>query len=149
MKYKILIFIYLICVTSFSESVECELKWAALNEGLSPQLLGALCWVESNHNPYVTNFDDNGAHSHGICQIKLATARSVGFMDNPMNLYYVRINARYAAKYLKFQLDRYGGKWIYAVAAYNAGHLYRNKKGTIVNINYVNKVFSNLKEICK
>lgn len=104
-------------------------------------LLSALCWVESNHKPSAVNPDDGGSPSVGVCQIKPTTARSLGFRGNREALMQPKYNVKYAAKYLKQQINRYNGDLRQGVAAYNAGKCRFNPHGQIMNRQYVDKVF--------
>lgn len=104
--------------------------------GVDPKVLISICKVESDLNVTATNFNDGGSHSHGLCQIKLSTARMVGFTGDVKLLYQPEINAIYASKYLKYQLDRYSGDYLKAVSAYNAGTY------TTKNKSYVKKVMN-------
>lgn len=113
---------------------------------LPPGLLSAVCYVESNHKITAINHKD-GKHpaattSYGICQIKKETAASVGFKGTAKKLQDPITNMYWAAKFLKFQLKRYGGDPRKAVAAYNAGAYRVNQKGLIKNRKYVGKVFT-------
>jgi soluble lytic murein transglycosylase-like protein len=118
------------------------LSTSGSNAGLPQGLLSALCFVESSHRPAAINLDDNGSASIGLCQIKLETARLVGFKGTESDLQnQPKLNAMYAAKYLKKQLNRYHGNVPKAVAAYNAGTYYQKKNGMAANQYYVNKVF--------
>lgn len=107
---------------------------------LPPGLISALCYVESNHHvsAYVDN--DRGSPSHGVCQLKYATARFVGFRGTTEQLRNPKTNIKYAAKYLHYQLVRYHGDSVKAIAAYNAGTYHVNKRGLIKNRIYVGKV---------
>lgn len=126
-------------------TVKALIKRQALAVGVPPQLLIAICSVESGLNPYVTNFHDGGRHSHGLCQVQTRTARWLGCARNAEQLYKPAINAKCAAEYLRYQLKRYKGYEPYAVAAYNTGTLKRTKTGRIVNQDYVDKVYKRLK----
>jgi soluble lytic murein transglycosylase-like protein len=92
---------------------------AAKATGIPGVLLLAICTHESKLNNVVVQ-DDNGSPSYGVCQIKEETAKMVGFTDSE-DLMQPKTNAKYAALYLKKQLDRYDGNWCKATAAYNAG----------------------------
>lgn len=108
---------------------------------LPPGLLEAVCWVESRHMVGAINQHDNGSPSLGVCQVKLETAKMLGFAgDKQALLQDPAVNAYYAAKYLRKQLDRYDGDAEQAVAAYNAGSCRFNAQGQIKNRRYVGKV---------
>ncbi len=104
-------------------------------------LLSSICWVESHHNAAAVNHHDGGSASQGACQVKLATARRLGFTGTAKQLMEVPNNTYYAAKYLRFQLDRYGDT-MQAVAAYNSGSYNSDGKGYPRNQKYVHKVFA-------
>lgn len=108
--------------------------------GLPEGLLSAVCWVESSHRPMAINLEDGVGPSLGICQIKFATARLMGFMGTPTQLMNPKVNAHYAGKYLAWQMDRYDYDVTKAVAAYNSGTHLVNSKGQTKNQSYVNKV---------
>ncbi len=105
-------------------------------------LLYAFCTVESNCRAKAINKDDAIAskrlegvveHSHGLFQIKLATARGLGFKGKIRDLMNPAVNTYYAAKLIRELSDRYG-TMNRVISAYNAGHPIRS------NIKYVNKV---------
>lgn len=107
--------------------------------GLPDGVLKAVCFVESSHKADAVNIHDGGSSSFGVCQIKLSTARMMGFEGTQKDLLTPEINAFYAGKYLKKQLVRYEGDVLCAIAAYNAGTCYK-KNGHITNKEYVRKV---------
>lgn len=119
--------------------IKLALESAALEHNVPPKLLIAVCTVESSLRPHVTNFDDGGTPSHGLCQIKTATAKDMHCINSVKDLYNVETNARCCAAYLQFQYKRYRN-WPDAIAAYNAGSVKRDKKGKLVNQKHVNKV---------
>ena len=84
-------------------------------------LLRAICWVESRHNPKAFRLEDGGTPSIGICQIKLGTARFMGFKGTMSQLQQPHTNVKFAAKYLLHQLVRYRLCVRKAVKAYNRG----------------------------
>lgn len=88
---------------------------------LPPNLLTSLCYVESGHKVAAVHQDDGNGDSLGICQIKLSTARFVGFKGTRKQLMDPTINIYYAAKYLGHQVQRYHGDLTKAVIAYNIG----------------------------
>lgn len=117
------------------EDVQISIAVAAFLEGLDQKALSALCFVESSHNPKALNPDDGSTPSIGLCQVKYKTAKWLGFTGNPKDLYDPFLNAVYAARYLRYQLDRYGDMER-AFAAYNAGR----SKYPGYNQRYINKV---------
>lgn len=108
--------------------------------GVPRDLLQAVCFVESSHRPYVTRKERQGT-SYGACQIKYTTAHMMGYRGSRYHFKTTpELNVYYAAKYLKWQLGRYGDTYR-AVAAYNSG-TYRERYGRAANHNYVRKVFN-------
>ncbi len=124
-------------------AAELALLFASVTTQLSlpPGLLSAICFMESSHRTHVVNEFDGGSPSIGLCQIKLNTAKMVGFTGTAEELKDPSANAYWAGKYLKKQLDRYEWSYYKAVAAYNAGRFIASKSGNAVNKHYVNKVF--------
>jgi soluble lytic murein transglycosylase-like protein len=80
---------------------------------LDPTLLAGLIRQESNFNPYAVSH----CGAMGLGQIMPETARYLGVKD-PFN---AAQNLDGAAKYLREQLDTFGGNVDKALAAYNAG----------------------------
>lgn len=140
---------------------------AAKAVGVPGALFLAICTHESNLvNVMVPN--DGGDPSYSICQLKEDTARDMGYKGvasgalkpstdpmfpgamvpdgKPHGLMIPSVNAKYAARYLKKQLDRYDGDWCMATAAYNAGRYRPSKKypGKPRNFRYVKKVVLHL-----
>lgn len=101
--------------------------------GLPADLLPAVCWQESRHDAKALNpkdgrkGDPKQTPSYGVCQVKLATARQMGFKGKAKELMKPEINIEYAGKYLAWQIDRYTDKktkeknYAQAVTAYNQG----------------------------
>jgi soluble lytic murein transglycosylase-like protein len=96
----------------------------ALQAHVSPELLMAVCWVETRHRNVVTVRDGKDS-SMGVCQVKPQTARFMarrkGITFYSSELLNVEKNAQYAALYLEYQLKRYKGNIWAAVDAYNKG----------------------------
>lgn len=118
---------------------------AAKSVGVPGALLLAICTHESNlKNVMVPH--DGGSPSYGICQIKEATANSLGFKGKARELMNPTVNAKFSAKYLKMQLERYDGDWCKATAAYNAGTYNPSSKvpGKPRNLKYINRVVLHL-----
>lgn len=104
---------------------------------IPPGLLESLCFVESKHNPDAVHKDDGKTDSLGICQVKLNTARWLGFTGDAKLLMRPDINIFYAAKYLGHQLKRYRGDLSQAVIAYNQG-----SARSLTSTKYSDKVFT-------
>lgn len=102
--------------------------------GLPQGLLSALCYVESTHKVTAVHKDDGSSNSVGICQIKLITAKGLGFQGTEKQLMEPKVNIYYAAKYLAKQRKRYGSI-TRGIIAYNRG----NAKG-LTRSNYSDKV---------
>lgn len=115
---------------------------ATHNYKLPSGLLSALCYVESTHNPKAINFLDGKDDSLGICQVQEQTARFLKFNGLKEDLFKPKVNIKYAAKYLSYQLKRYDNDVYKAVAAYNAGTFLPNKVGLAKNDLYVRKVLA-------
>ncbi len=89
--------------------------------GLQPKLLSSLCWVESKHVITAIHKDDGTSNSVGICQIKLKTAKWLGFKGTEKQLMNPETNIYYAAAFLSYQQHRYNSI-TKAVIAYNIGN---------------------------
>lgn len=109
---------------------------------LPPGMLRALCYVESAHNVNAVHNDDGTSDSLGVCQIKLETAKLLGFKGTKKDLMVPGTNVYYAGKYLHKQLKRYKNNNIKAIAAYNAGTYKKTDSGIVKNKHYVNKVLA-------
>lgn len=154
-----LIAILLVILTSKSvesSSIPAFMIKASKKFDVDIALLYAICEVESKCKLNVVNRNDGTSSqkasgivssSHGLFQIKLATAKSLGFItkevkiikgkrvviDHTKELLNPSTNAMYAAKLLRYEYDRYHNI-IKAISAYNAGRYITGNK------NYVNKV---------
>ena len=115
---------------------------AAKIAGVSGQLLLAICNHESMNFKFNYSPIDKKSPSYGYCQLKYETAVQMGFNGKSEDLLKTTINAKYSAKYLKYQLDRYQGNVLKSVAAYNSGTYFESKKnpGCPKNLEYVKKV---------
>lgn len=91
----------------------------ALN--LPEGLLESLCYIESGHNVTAIAHHDGNSDSLGICQIKLATARYMGFKGTYKQLMTPEVNIHYAGLYLKYNIWKYGS-FHRALTAYNRGN---------------------------
>ena len=121
-------------------SLEDIFKEASALCGVSEELLKAVAKAESNFNPSAVS----KAGAMGVMQLMPGTARSLGVSD-PFD---ARQNILGGAKYLKEQLERFGGSVSLALAAYNAGPGNVEKYGGIPPFeetqNYVKKILADL-----
>ena len=93
--------------------------------GLSPALMEALVWQESRWNERAVS----PVGAQGLAQLMPGTARYLGVdPDDPF------ANLEGGARYLREQLDRFGGDIEKALAAYNAGPGRVERAGGIPNI---------------
>jgi len=115
--------------------------------GVAGSLLLAICTQESGLNNVVVPHD-GGSPSYGICQVKEGTARHMGYKGHSKDLMDPATNIKWAAIYLKFQLDRYDNDWCKATAAYNAGSFNESKRypGKPRNMKYIRLVQANLEK---
>jgi soluble lytic murein transglycosylase-like protein len=90
-----------------------EISEAAARNGVDPALLTGLIRAESNFDPNATS----PAGAQGLTQLMPGTAASLG-VTNPLDPAQA---IEGGAKYLRQQLDRFGGDASKALAAYNAG----------------------------
>ena len=86
---------------------------AAQRNGIDPALLHGLIQQESGFDPSASS----GAGAQGLCQLMPGTAASLGVSD-PLD---PAQSIEGGARYLKQQLDAFGGDPQLALAAYNAG----------------------------
>lgn len=118
---------------------------AAKAAKVSGALLLAICMNESNlKNIQVPH--DGGSTSFGICQIKKGTAEMLGYTGNDKGLMDPKVNAYWAAQYLKYQQKRYNQNLCMAVSAYNAGRYNESAilPGYPRNLKYVRRVQKNM-----
>jgi soluble lytic murein transglycosylase-like protein len=92
---------------------KAEIDAAAAKYGLDPALLRGLIRAESNFDPNA----GSPAGAQGLCQLMPGTAASLGCT----NVHDPAQNIDAGARYLKQQLDAFGGDVTKALAAYNAG----------------------------
>lgn len=96
--------------------------------GIPEGLIAALIKHESNFDPQARG----SGGEYGLMQIFCSTARQMGFTGNCEDLRKPGPNILYGSKYLAWQYARYGA-WLDAIAAYNAGSVFKNKEGKYTN----------------
>ena len=90
----------------------------ARKHGVPSNLAHAIVRVESNFNPKARG----RAGEVGLMQIKLATARLMGYRGSRKGLYDPETNIKYGMKYLGGAHKLSGGDTCGTVLRYNAGH---------------------------
>jgi len=125
---------------------DCDLiKQAKEYNALNPRLVLAIAKIESSLNSKVMGRQDPRAVHYGLMQLKLGTARMLGFKGHPKDLLDWKINLKLGVNYLNEKLEKHGSVQA-ASAAYNAGSPFickkgkRCKRGSFVNQGYVDKV---------
>jgi soluble lytic murein transglycosylase-like protein len=99
--------------TGASSAFDAQIDAAAASNGIDPALLKGLVSQESGFNPNARS----GAGAVGLTQLMPGTASALG-VTNPLD---PAQSLQGGAKYLREQLDRFGGDEKLALAAYNAG----------------------------
>ena len=99
--------------TGASSAFDAQINAAAASNGIDPALLKGLVSQESGFNPNARS----GAGAAGLTQLMPGTAAALG-VTNPLD---PAQSLQGGAKYLREQLDRFGGDEKLALAAYNAG----------------------------
>jgi soluble lytic murein transglycosylase-like protein len=124
--------------TGASSAFDAQINAAAASNGIDPALLKGLVSQESGFNPNARS----GAGAVGLTQLMPGTAASLG-VTNPLD---PTQSLQGGAKYLREQLDRFGGDEQLALAAYNAGPGAVQKYGGVPPYaetqNYVTSVMS-------
>ena len=124
--------------TGASSAFDAQINAAAASNGIDPALLKGLVSQESGFNPSARS----GAGAVGLTQLMPGTAASLG-VTNPLD---PAQSLQGGAKYLREQLDRFGGDEQLALAAYNAGPGAVQKYGGVPPYaetqNYVTSVMS-------
>lgn len=118
------------------------LQKAAEQNGVDPRLLSAVAWTESDFNPG----SSSSAGAQGLMQLMPRTASGLGVDAlDPAQAF------AGGAKYLKAQLDAFGGRTDLALAAYNAGPTAVRKAGGIPDYPetqaYVTKVLDRYRQL--
>lgn len=96
-----------------TSDIDTYISEAAKEYQIRPALLRAVIQTESSFNPHAVS----PAGAQGLMQLMPSTASALGVTD-PFD---ARQNIMGGTKYLRQQLDRFGGDEQKALAAYNAG----------------------------
>jgi len=101
---------------------ERDLLRDARRQKLDPYMIAALIRQESEFDPQALS----GKRAYGLMQVQPATGRSLARHNGLRRLrnralFQPAVNLRIGTYYLRALLDRWGGKWEEALAAYNAG----------------------------
>lgn len=148
MKKILFLALYLVSDWGVASSIPDAIIAAAQREGVPPEVLLAICTVESGLDRNAYNHSDGGLKNSafGVCQVLLTVANHYGFEDPSCRKNFIKkssrstdtcklfdpyTNAIYAAKVLKYQLIRYDYHLIYAIAAYNTGSIKICKTGQV------------------
>lgn len=110
----------------------------ASRAGVPVELAHAVVFIESSYRPNVTG----RAGEIGLMQIKLATARDMGFTGTRRELYEPANNLRYGLRYLAGAKARGGGTTSGTILKYNAGHY--AKRSNPVSRRYCERVKTHL-----
>lgn len=116
-----------------------RVAYLAAKYDVSPSLLEAVVWQESRWRPGAVS----AAGARGLSQLMPGTARQLGVNPDDPNA-----NLEGGARYLRMQLDAFGGDLEKALAAYNAGPARVQAAGGIPRIretqNYVSSIMARL-----
>jgi len=99
-----------------------DLKRSSAANGLDPYLVASLIRQESEFNPNAVS----RANAVGLMQLLPKTGKAVAKQVNlkrynASQLYTPAVNLQLGTRYFKGMVDRFGGSFEYALAAYNAG----------------------------
>jgi peptidoglycan lytic transglycosylase len=99
-----------------------DLKTSSVANGLDPYLVASLIRQESEFNPVAVS----RANAVGLMQLLPKTGNLVAKQEklkryNASQLYTPAVNLQLGTRYFKGMVDKFGGSFEYALAAYNAG----------------------------
>jgi soluble lytic murein transglycosylase-like protein len=89
----------------------------AAAHGVPFGLAEGVVFVESRHNPRASN-----AGNYGLMQIRLGTARAIGYSGGTGGLLEPETNLRFGMKYLAQAYRLAGGDWCRTIMKYQGGH---------------------------
>lgn len=121
-------------VSGNRNSINSLISKQAAAHGVPTGLARAVVKVESNFRPDVTG----RAGEIGLMQIKLATARGMGYRGSRQNLYDPATNIYWGMKYLGKAHQLAGGSTCGTIMKYQGGH--GAKKMSSANRKYCNRV---------
>jgi soluble lytic murein transglycosylase len=99
-----------------------DLKKFSLNNGLDPYLVASLIRQESEFNPLAVS----RANAVGLMQLLPKTGKTVAHQVSlkhytPAQLFTPAVNLQLGTRYFRGMVDKFGGSFEHALAAYNAG----------------------------
>lgn len=134
-------------VTISMATLDSIIREVGYKYSVEPALIKATIKVESNWDVNASRYEASMKDtSWGLMQVLLNTGRYI--LKNPKltisQLIQPKMNIEAGTAYLAYQLKRYRGSILDAIAAYNAGSAKQNPITRIYsNQGYVNKVYSN------
>jgi soluble lytic murein transglycosylase-like protein len=102
----------------------------AAAEGVPAELVHRVIMRESRYNPRAVH-----AGNYGMMQIKLQTARGLGYTGSAQGLLDPETNLTYAVKYLAGAYRAAGGNQNRAVSYYAGGYYYATKRQRLMEAN--------------
>lgn len=102
----------------------------AAAEGVPYELVHRVIMRESRYNPHAVS-----RGNYGMMQIKLPTARSMGYTGSAQGLLDPETNLTYAVRYLAGAYRAAGGNHNRAVAYYAGGYYYAAKRQRLLEAN--------------
>jgi soluble lytic murein transglycosylase-like protein len=101
-----------------SRQYRAAIERHALENAIPAALANAIIRIESNFNAYIVH-----AGNYGLTQIKLATARSLGFDGSPSALLDPDTNLHFGLKYLGSAYQQAQGDLCVTIMKYQSGRL--------------------------
>jgi soluble lytic murein transglycosylase len=106
----------------FPKAYWSDLKRSSAANGLDPYLVASLIRQESEFNPNAVS----RANAVGLMQLLPKTGKTVARQVkmrrySPSQLYTPAVNLQLGTRYFRGMVDKFGGSFEYALAAYNAG----------------------------
>lgn len=112
------------------------------NFKIEPAVILSMIFVESKGLANLSRYlSDKSDYVYGLMQIRLSTAREIGFAGVPSDLLSPQINILWGVRYFAYLKNRFDG-FLNAIASYNAGSPRGREYGDYVNQSYVDSVVS-------